>query len=164
MRRALFAVSSTIAGLAMLLSFKTQSPVAVTSTAAAGTLDTTGGSAADPVTTSTTPAASGSAAPTTAPATGTATTKTFTGDAADTRWGPVQVQVTVTNGAVTAVTAVEYPQNNGRDVEINQFAIPQLNQEATAAKSATIDTVSGATVTSDGYIQSLQSALDKAGL
>ncbi|HEY6749435.1 MAG TPA: FMN-binding protein, partial [Mycobacteriales bacterium] len=63
-----------------------------------------------------------------------------------------------------AVTAVDYPQNNQRDIEINQFAIPQLNQEATAARSATIDTVSGATVTSDGYIQSLQSARDKAGL
>jgi uncharacterized protein with FMN-binding domain len=155
MRRALFAVSSTIAGLVMLLSFKTQSP-AVSTPAAASTPDTTGGSAADP----TTPAASGAATP----ASGTATTKTVVGDAADTRWGPVQVQITVADGAVTAVTAVEYPQNNGRDMEINSFAIPQLNQEATAAKSATIDTVSGATVTSDGYIQSLQSALDKAGL
>jgi uncharacterized protein with FMN-binding domain len=150
MRRALFAVSGTIAGLVMLLSFKTQSPVAVTPPAAAST-PVPGGSP-DP----TTPAAS-------APA-GTAKSGTFTGDSADTRWGPVQVQITVAGGAVTAVTAVDYPQNNGRDIEINQFAIPQLNQEATAARSATIDTVSGATVTSDGYIQSLQSALDKAGL
>lgn len=156
MRRALFAVSSTIAGLVMLLSFKTQSPVAVTPPAAASTPVPGGGAAPEP----TTPAASGSAAP----ATGTANSGTFTGDSADTRWGPVQVQITVADGAVTAVTAVDYPQNNGRDIEINQYAIPQLDQEATAAKSATIDTVSGATVTSDGYIQSLQSALDKAGL
>jgi uncharacterized protein with FMN-binding domain len=150
MRRVLFAVSSTIAGLVMLLSFKTQSPVAVTPPAAAST-PVPGGTddSADP----TTPAASA-----------TAGSGTFTGDSADTRWGPVQVQITVSHGAVTAVTAVDYPQNNGRDIEINQYAIPQLNQEATAAKSAAIDTVSGATVTSDGYIQSLQSALDKAGL
>jgi uncharacterized protein with FMN-binding domain len=151
MRRALFAVSGTIAGLVMLLSFKTQTPVAVTPPAAAST-PVPGGSP-DPAT----PTASASAG-------AAARTGTFTGDSADTRWGPVQVQVTVTDGAVTAVTAVDYPQNNGRDIEINQYAIPQLNQEATAAGSATIDTVSGATVTSDGYIQSLQSALDKAGL
>jgi uncharacterized protein with FMN-binding domain len=153
MRRALFAVSSTIAGLVMLLSFKTQATTAPVP-AAAATPDTTGGSAASPAAS---PAAS-------ATASGTAADGTFTGDSADTRWGPVQVQITVSGGAVTAVTAVDYPQNNQRDIEINQFAIPQLNQEATAAKSATIDTVSGATVTSDGYIQSLQSALDKAGL
>ncbi len=157
MRRALFAVSSTIAGLVMLLSFKTQTPVAVTPPAAAST--PVPGGAADP----STPAASGTAAPTKGAATGTAA-GTFTGDAADTRWGPVQVQITVAGGAVTAVTAVEYPQNNGRDLEINQYAIPQLNQEATTAKSAQIDMVSGATVTSTGYLQSLQSALDKAGL
>ncbi len=159
MRRVLFAVSSTIAGLVMLLSFKTQSPVAVTPPAAASTPLPGGGAAPDP----TTAAPSGSAAPT-ASGKATASAGTFTGDSADTRWGPVQVRITVTDGAVTAVQAVDYPQNNGRDVEINQFAIPRLNQEATAARSATIDTVSGATVTSDGYIQSLQSALDKAGL
>lgn len=153
MRRTLFAVSSTIAGLVMLLSFKTQTQ-AVSTPPAAATPDT--GGSADPTT-----APSGSSA---APAGGTATDGTFTGDAADTRWGPVQVRITVSDGVVTAVTAVDYPQNNQRDVEINQFAIPQLDQEATAARSATIDTVSGATVTSDGYIQSLQSALDKAGL
>jgi uncharacterized protein with FMN-binding domain len=159
MRRVLFAVSGTIAGLVMLLSFKTQvTPASVP--AAASTPDTTGGSAADPT------VGAGTSAPAPAPSGGAASTgtKTVTGAAADTRWGPVQVQITVTDGAVTAVTAVEYPQNNGRDIEINSYAVPQLNQEATAAKSATIDTVSGATVTSDGYIQSLQSALDKAGL
>lgn len=163
MRRVLFAVSSTIAGLVMLLSFKTQ-VTAPTVPAAASTPDTTG-TGADPTTgpDPTAAAPSGSAAPSAA-ATATARSGTFTGDSADTRWGPVQVQITVTNGTVTAVTAVDYPQNNGRDIEINSYAVPQLNQEATAARSATIDTVSGATVTSDGYIQSLQSALDKAGL
>jgi uncharacterized protein with FMN-binding domain len=150
MRRALFAVSSTIVGLVMLLSFKTQA-TAPTVPAAASTPDSAG-AGTDPTTAPRTPAATGSAS------------GTVLGDSAGTRWGPVQVQITVTDGAVTAVTAVDYPQNNGRDIEINSFAIPQLNQEATAAKSATIDTVSGATVTSDGYIQSLQSALDKAGL
>jgi uncharacterized protein with FMN-binding domain len=160
MRRALFAVSGTIAGLVMLLSFKTQSPTVATPPVAAGSPDA-GGSSPDPAAapSAAAPSSAASSAASSRPAAG-----TFTGDAADTRWGPVQVQVTVANGAVTAVTAVEYPQNNPRDVEINQFAIPQLNQEASAAGSARIDMVSGATVTSEGYLQSLQSALDKAGL
>ena len=73
----------------------------------------------------------------------------------------MQVKVTTTNGKVTSVDAIDYPQTEPRDQEINSFAIPQLNQEALNAGSANIDVVSGATYTSDGYIQSLQSALDK---
>jgi len=76
----------------------------------------------------------------------------------------VQVQITVTNGKLTGVTAIDYPWNNGRDQEINSQAIPALNQEALAAGNAKIDMISGATYTSTGYIDSLQSALDKAGL
>jgi uncharacterized protein with FMN-binding domain len=59
---------------------------------------------------------------------------------------------------------VEYPTDTPRDYQINSFAIPQLNSEAVAAGSAHIDAVSGATYTSQGYLGSLQSALDKAGL
>ena len=64
------------------------------------------------------------------------------------------------NGKITNATAVTYPQDNPRDQEINSYAIPQLNQEAMSAQSANIDVVSGATYTSQGYQQSLQSALD----
>ncbi|GGC82381.1 FMN-binding protein [Tersicoccus solisilvae] len=95
---------------------------------------------------------------------GTSGSGTYTGDAVDTRWGPVQVRITVADGKVTAAEAVVYPQENHRDVEINAVAIPMLNQEAVDAQSADIDMVSGATVTSDGYIGSLQSALDQAHL
>jgi uncharacterized protein with FMN-binding domain len=101
---------------------------------------------------------------TTAPKAQSAATQTYTGDAVDTRWGPVQVQITVTGGKVTAAQAVQYPNGNGRDVEINSYALPVLSQEAVQKQSAQIDTVSGATVTSDGYVQSLQSALDQAHL
>jgi uncharacterized protein with FMN-binding domain len=76
----------------------------------------------------------------------------------------VQVQITVRGGKITNVAVVDYPNGNPRDQEINSYAIPQLNQEVLAAQSGKIDTISGATVTSDGYIGSLQSALDKAGL
>jgi uncharacterized protein with FMN-binding domain len=76
----------------------------------------------------------------------------------------VQVQLSVANGTVTAVSVVEYPDNNGKDKSINARALPILVRETLKAQSAEIDMVSGATVTSEGYLESLQSALDKAGL
>ena len=96
--------------------------------------------------------------------TGTAQIATVTGTATDTRWGPVQVQITVANGEVSDVTVVEYPTGNGKDREINARALPVLVQETLDAQSADIDMVSGATVTSEGYLESLQAALDEAGL
>jgi uncharacterized protein with FMN-binding domain len=89
---------------------------------------------------------------------------TVTGDSVQTRWGPVEVQITVASGKITAVDVPVYPDNNGKDQEINAYALPRLVQETLAAQSSNIDMVSGATVTSDGYVQSLQAALDKAGL
>ncbi len=91
-------------------------------------------------------------------------TSTVTGDAVSTQWGPVQVELTVEAGVITAVDVVQYPQDNPRDLEINSYAIPALVQETLDQQSADIDMVSGATVTSVGYLQSLQSALDEAGL
>jgi uncharacterized protein with FMN-binding domain len=87
-----------------------------------------------------------------------------TGTAADTRWGPVQVQITVADGSITDVAVVQYPNSNGKDKDINARALPILIQETLKAQSAKIDMVSGATYTSDGYVTSLQSALDQAGL
>ena len=95
---------------------------------------------------------------------GTGTATTVTGSRASTRWGDVQVSITVTDGKITAVDVPEYPTGNGKDREINADALPVLTQETLSAQSADIDMVSGATVTSQGYVQSLQSALDKAGL
>jgi hypothetical protein len=89
---------------------------------------------------------------------------TVTGDPVDTRWGTVQVQITVANKKIIGAQAIQYPDGNRRDQDINSYALPILSQEAVAASSAKIDAVSGATVTSDGYIQSLQSAVDKANL
>ncbi|PWR17093.1 FMN-binding protein [Micromonospora sicca] len=87
-----------------------------------------------------------------------------TGSVARTRWGPVQVRITVSGGKITDVTALQVPDGNRRDQEINDYAVPILRQQALAAQSAQIDTVSGATVTSDGYRESLQSAIDAAHL
>lgn len=90
--------------------------------------------------------------------------KTYAGDTAQTQWGPVQVQITVKNGKITASDVLQVPSGNPRDDEINSYAVPVLNSEVVATQNANIDMVSGATVTSDGYIQSLQSALDQARL
>jgi uncharacterized protein with FMN-binding domain len=89
---------------------------------------------------------------------------TVTGAVVQTRWGPVQVSITVADGKITAVDVPQYPDGNHKDEEINADALPTLKQETLSAQSADIDMVSGATVTSDGYVQSLQSALDQAGL
>lgn len=86
---------------------------------------------------------------------------TVTGDVAQTQWGPVQVQLTVQAGKITAVDVLQYPNGNHRDVEINDYALPILIDETVKAQNAQIDMVSGATVTSDGYVRSLQSALDQ---
>lgn len=158
MRRVALALFSTVTGLVMLLGFKTHGS---TATGVPAAVSTTGdgspssASATAPASAGSSTAGSSSSAP---------TTKTVTGDSVDTRWGPVQVQITVTDGKITAANAIVYPQNNGRDQQINSHAIPQLNQETVAASSAQIDMVSGATYTSEGYLGSLQSALDKAGL
>ena len=90
--------------------------------------------------------------------------KTYAGSVAQTRWGPVQVSITVSSGKITDVAVPTYPSGNGRDVEINAQALPILRQETLQKQSADIDAVSGATVTSDGYKESLQSALDAANL
>ncbi|WNV87106.1 FMN-binding protein [Umezawaea sp. Da 62-37] len=95
---------------------------------------------------------------------GSADSRTVTGPSVDTRWGPVQVEVTISGGRVTAVAVPVYPDGNRKDQEINARALPILVQEAIDAQSADVDMVSGATVTSEGYVESLQAALDQAGL
>lgn len=143
LRRIVLASAATVSGMVMLLSLKPHaSPQAALSL----------------------PAPSASAGASASSGTGSATTgtRTVTGDTIQTRWGPVQVRITVKDGKLTEVTAVAYPTDNPRDQEINSYALPRLRSEALQAQSANIDTVSGATYTSDGYRQSLQSALDSA--
>lgn len=89
---------------------------------------------------------------------------TYTGSVAQTRWGPVQVKITVQGGKITNVTVLQQPDGNQRDAEINSQALPILIDETVKAQNANIDMVSGATVTSDGYVRSLQAALDEAGI
>jgi len=91
-----------------------------------------------------------------------APTYTVNGPAMDTRYGPVQVQLKIRNHQIIEANAIEYPQGSQTDQDINSQAIPQLDDETLQAQSAQIDSVSGATYTSQGYISSLQSAVDQA--
>jgi uncharacterized protein with FMN-binding domain len=158
-RKIVIALMGTVSGLIMLFSYHTSlagsGTLAVPPSTGTGTTSSSGSTLAGSGSTSSGGSSSSSAG-------GAATT--VTGDTAQTQWGPVQVQITVSGGKITDVTPVQYPNGNGRDQEINSYALPVLAKEALAAQSANIDHVSGATVTSDGYVQSLQSAIDQANL
>ena len=90
--------------------------------------------------------------------------KTYSGDAVMTRFGNVQVQITVQGGKITASDVLQVPWNDRHDQMINSRAVPVYNAAAVNAQSAQIDVMSGATVTWEGYTQSLQSAIDRAHL
>lgn len=164
MKRFLLALFGTVGGLAALLSFKTHSPVA-----SAGTLPQQGLAPTQTQTHSrtgsgnarTTPTHRRSVHRTTTPS---ATTRHITGQAVSTPYGVVQVKVTVRGSKIINVGFVQLTAFDERSQQINSYAAPQLLRETLAAQSANIDGVSGATYTSDGYRQSLQSALDKAGV
>jgi uncharacterized protein with FMN-binding domain len=90
--------------------------------------------------------------------------QTVNGDTVSTRYGNVQVRVVASGGRLVDVQALQLPNDRSRSVRISAHAGPQLRNEALQVQSANINTVSGATYTSDGYAQSLQSALDRAGI
>ena len=152
MRRAPIVLSATVFGTAGVLAFHPHSPAVTTAGASRST------SAAATPTATATPGASATATP--AP---TGTSGIATGDAVATQYGNAQVKVTVKDGKITAIQALQLQGNDPRSVMISSSAEPILQQEALAAQSAQIDTVSGATYTSESYKQSLQSALDKLG-
>jgi len=153
MKRVIAAVSLTVAGLAALLGFKTRDASS---------------EATDPTTTTidhlaVTTTAGG------APSEGTATTAAPTavqvdGPVVDTRYGPVQVAVVVADGVLVDIVALQLPSGDRESDQINAYAAPRLKEMALAAQSAEIDVVSGATFTSRAYADSLQAALDAAGM
>ena len=172
MRRITTAIVASISGVVLLFSYHTSTMGSRAVASAPGlvlaapdtTVTVTSAAAAQPatdaapvVTTDPPPAT------TTGSRSAAKTPKVVDGDSIDTRWGPVQVEVTVAGGKITDVQPLEVPYDNGRSQEINNYAVPILRQEIIDAQSAQIDTVSGATYTSGGYRDSLQSALDKIG-
>ncbi|MFH8801608.1 FMN-binding protein [Streptomyces sp. NPDC017936] len=136
LRRVMLATAATVSGIVLLLTLKPGSDDDPQAAGAAQQGAAQAGAAA---------AASGA----------------FTGDAADTQYGAVQVRITVANGKITQAEAVQRPKG-GQSDQINAGAVPKLNAAVVAAQSASIDAVSGATYTSEGYKKSVQSAIDKA--
>ena len=86
----------------------------------------------------------------------------YTGSVADAQWGYIQVKAVIQNGKITNVQFLQYPNERNRSVEINNYADPQLSSEAIQAQSANVDVVTGATDTSEAFIQSLSDALSQA--
>lgn len=157
MKRLIVTVTATIAGLVGLLSFKSQSdPVNQAESISSRALKT-GANPTSAATDSAAPSASSAGAAST-----TAGTKSYTGSAITTRYGVIQVQVTMSGSNISDVSYVQLTAFDRRSQDINSYAAPILVQETLNAQSARIDTVSGATYTSDGYMRSLQSALDQA--
>ena len=139
MRRAPIVLASTAAGLPAVLGLEAREPSVPTATAAAP------------------------APATSSPSTSSSGARTATGDAVSTRYGNAQVRVTVSNGRITKVEALQLQGNDPKSVQISGGAEPVLRQEVLAKQTAAVDAVSGATFTSASYMQSVQSALDKLG-
>ena len=162
MRRVILAVAGTIAGLVALLSFKSHvpsAPVAATTGGSGGTSSSTASSSSSGGgQTEVVPGAfpQGSIAKN-LPAGETA----VNGKVASTAYGPVQIQLIKRSGKIVKVAVLVQPTRTLHDVQIGEFAFPKLISETLTAQDAKIDAVSGATYTSAGYVQSLQSALDK---
>ena len=193
MRRIVYAVGGTVAGLATLITLKAQTGTSAVSTMVAGgagasaaggatagagtsgtgTVNGSGGSGGTTGTgaasgtggaggTGATGNTGGNAPSGSSPAQGaTSGTQVINGNVANTAYGPVQIQLTLTNHRIVKVTILQQPTATAHDLQIGQFAFPQLESETFSAQSAKIDAVSGATYSSGGYIQSLQSAIDR---
>lgn len=171
MRRTALTIVATVVGLVLLLHFKTHS--SGTSTGSLAGLGPV--SSRSQATTRPRPSATHTAQrsprhsqrprhqqPTTSATPTVSATITATGQTIQTRYGPVQVRIVETAGRLTDVTAIQLPNADSHSSDIAAAAAPILRSEALRANSARIDIVSGATYTSDGYAQSLQSALDNA--
>jgi uncharacterized protein with FMN-binding domain len=166
-KRGAIALGLTGIALVLLISFRTPTdaaPVAGTATidgGGTGQVGTTGGSSGSAGTTgsSGTTGSTGSA-----DTSAQAGTRVVDGPVVDTRYGPVQVEVTLDGSTITAIAAIQLPGGDRRSEQISNRAEPTLQSEALQAQSANIDGVSGATYTSEGYARSLQAALDDAGI
>jgi hypothetical protein len=153
MRRVILAVTGTIAGLVALLSFKSHAPTVPV----AATSGTGGGSSSSSSSTTTVP---GEFPEGSLVGKLTEGETAITGKVGNTVYGPVQVQLIVKSGKIVKVAVLQQPANTIHDIQIGEFAFPQLISETLKAQNGKIDAVSGASYTSAGYIASLQSALD----
>lgn len=164
MRRVVLSILGTIAGVGALLSFKTH-PGAGHPLSAIGPVTApvaTAPSTAGPVPSTSAGASSAASPKSSAASTAAPASRTLAGQAVQTRYGIVQVQVVLSGSTIQSVGYLQLTADDPRSEEINSQAAPILVQQTMQAQSANIDGVSGATYTSEGYQQSLQSALDQA--
>jgi len=163
-KRIVLWVLSTLSTLVVLFGYHT-STSATMATATGSETAITGSLQGQAVAGTSSTSPGGSAPPSSSSAgSGSAGASTVTGTTAQTRYGPVQVQVEVAGSRITNVSVLQYPHSDGRDIQIANYALPQLIQHTLDSQSGSVSMVSGATYTSQGYAQSLQSALDQAGL
>jgi uncharacterized protein with FMN-binding domain len=164
-RRALGAAIGTIAFLALVIGFKTPADevASATTTTTPGAVDD-GAAGTGSGTSDSSDLGQGATAtptPTPIPSQTTVANETVTGPVVSTRFGDVQVAVTVSGGTITEVEAVQLPNGDRHSSQVSSYAAPILREAALSAQSAAIDIVSGATYTSLAYVQSLQGALDQ---
>jgi uncharacterized protein with FMN-binding domain len=160
MKRAVLVGVGTLAGVAALVVLNPEAGSAGSGSTAVASGSTSSGASSSGA------SSSGTSSSSTGTSSGAVKDGTYTGDAVDVGrgYGTMQVEVTVTGGRVVDVTALAVPQNDPRSSQISSEAVPMLVQQAIAAQSASIAGLSGATYTSNGFAQSLRSALVHAGL
>lgn len=168
--RAAVTLAATAIGVVLLFSFRTPPAASI------ATITPPGVASSSPTATSTAtpsgaPPAGGSSPAPTSTATATPTPKpsasglksgSFTGQTSSNPYGNVQVQVVISGGKITDVKTIQYPDGHQQSVFINSQALPLLREEVLKAQSGQINIIGGATFTSEGYAQSVQSALDLA--
>ena len=162
MQRYQLVLGGTVAGIAGVLAFPTHSAkLTIPSVAASGTTGstTTGGSTGAASTGS---ASTGSSSASSSPSTAT-TAKTATSADVQFHYGDMTVKVTVTGTKITNVSIASINETDGRSASIDSYAIPQLEQQVMAANSVNINGVSGATFTSQGFVDAVANALQKLG-
>lgn len=152
----ILAIAVIVGGSALYLFSRASTSTAAPASAAAVPVGASNTQAASGAGTTAPPASSGSAPK------GQYKDGTYTGSVANAYWGPVQVQATVQNGAITRVRFLSYPNSHSTSTYINEQVMPVLSQEAIAAQSANVNFISGATFTSQAFEQSLAAAISKA--
>lgn len=173
MRRRALLLASAASATAILGGWQLGALDAVTAPAAQGGSRAVGSSGSTDAAASGTGTATGTATGTsagsssttgsTSASTAAAVDGTYTGTTVSTRFGDVQVQVTISGGAITDVAALQLTDHDGRSIAISNQAAPILRDEVLQAQSSSVAMVSGATYTSAAYLESLQAALDEAG-
>ncbi|WP_448810896.1 FMN-binding protein [Agromyces bauzanensis] len=173
MRRRAVVLASAASAVAILGGWQLGAVSAVTTPVAQGGTSTAGGSSSGSGSANAAASGSTGGATTTSGTGGTTATApqaaasgtdgTYAGTTVSTRFGDVQVRVTISGGAITDVTAMHLTDHDGRSISISNRAAPILRDEVLQAQSASVSMVGGATYTSAAYLQSLQSALDQAG-